>query len=29
LPVGLYDTLEIKPARRPSFTSNVPELKGD
>jgi len=29
LPVGLYDTLEIKPARPPSFTSNVPELKGD
>jgi 4-diphosphocytidyl-2-C-methyl-D-erythritol kinase len=29
LPVGLYDTLEIKPASRPSFTSNVPELKGD
>jgi 4-diphosphocytidyl-2-C-methyl-D-erythritol kinase len=29
LPVGLYDTLEIKPARPPSFTSNVPELEGD
>jgi len=29
LPVGLYDALEIKPARRPSFTSNVPELRGD
>jgi 4-diphosphocytidyl-2-C-methyl-D-erythritol kinase len=29
LPVGLYDTLEIKRAGRPSFTSNAPELKGD
>jgi 4-diphosphocytidyl-2-C-methyl-D-erythritol kinase len=29
LPVGLYDTLEIKPERPPSFTSNVPELEGD
>src|SRR5260370_21425799 len=29
LPVGLYDALEIKPSRPPSFTANVPELKGD
>ena len=29
LPVGLYDVLEIKLAMRPSFTSNVPQLKGD
>jgi len=27
--VGLYDTLEIELAGRPSFTSNVPELRGD
>jgi 4-diphosphocytidyl-2-C-methyl-D-erythritol kinase len=29
VPVGLYDTLEIERASRPSFSSNVPELKGD
>jgi len=29
LPVGLDDTLEIELAGRPSFTSNIPELKGD
>jgi 4-diphosphocytidyl-2-C-methyl-D-erythritol kinase len=29
VPVALYDTLEIAPASRPSFISNVSELKGD
>jgi 4-diphosphocytidyl-2-C-methyl-D-erythritol kinase len=29
LPVGLYDMLEIKLARQPTFTSNVPQLKGN
>jgi len=29
LPVGLYDSIEIERASRPSFISNVPELKGD
>jgi 4-diphosphocytidyl-2-C-methyl-D-erythritol kinase len=29
LPVGLYDSMEIERANRPSFVSNVPELKGD
>jgi 4-diphosphocytidyl-2-C-methyl-D-erythritol kinase len=29
LPVGLYDLMEIEPATRPSFSSNVPELKED
>jgi 4-diphosphocytidyl-2-C-methyl-D-erythritol kinase len=29
LPVGLYDTLEIEPASRPSFISNASELKAD
>jgi 4-diphosphocytidyl-2-C-methyl-D-erythritol kinase len=29
LPVGLYDSMEIEAATRPSFSSNVPELKGD
>ena len=29
VPVALYDTLEIAPASRSSFISNVPELKGD
>ena len=29
LPVGLYDSMGIEVAARPSFSSNVPELKGD
>jgi 4-diphosphocytidyl-2-C-methyl-D-erythritol kinase len=29
VPVGLCDALEIELASRPSFTSNVPDLKGD
>jgi 4-diphosphocytidyl-2-C-methyl-D-erythritol kinase len=29
LPVGLYDSMEIEWASRPSFISNVAELKGD
>ena len=29
LPLGLFDALEIELASHPSFTSNVPELKGD
>jgi len=29
LPVGLYDSIEIERASRPSFISNVPTLKGD
>jgi 4-diphosphocytidyl-2-C-methyl-D-erythritol kinase len=29
LPVGLYDSVEIEPAGRTSFISNVPELKED
>jgi 4-diphosphocytidyl-2-C-methyl-D-erythritol kinase len=29
VPVALYDTLEIAPASRSSFISNLPELKGD
>jgi 4-diphosphocytidyl-2-C-methyl-D-erythritol kinase len=29
VPVGLYDSMEIERASRPSFFSNAPELKGD
>jgi 4-diphosphocytidyl-2-C-methyl-D-erythritol kinase len=29
VPVGLYDSMEIERASRPSFLSNAPELKGD
>src|SRR6516164_8549132 len=29
LPVGLYDKLEIRVEKGPSFASNTPELKGD
>jgi 4-diphosphocytidyl-2-C-methyl-D-erythritol kinase len=29
IPIGLFDTIEIKPGSEPSFTSNLPELGWD